>query len=1002
MDGYGQSGTVYKYPYAISSDLFLVSTIEGYSGVNSPFNIVLMNSKGRAITLVEGSNDLPASQIVPVKLTTNHNRPTLVNYKSNAGTYYVADVYDGEAMKGVERGSVAYLRVVEVVYRSSAIGATQSHGSGDGDPFSPIATGNGSWDVKNVLGITPVQEDGSAMFSVPADTPVYFQLLDKDGMVIQTMRSWSTLMPGETYSCVGCHEDKNTAPSNDNGITLAMKKGVQKLQPDLWMADVDSYDNFDPYNDRGIGFSYGEVVQPIFDASCIECHSNVETAYQSIKIDAADCEDYVTAGEYTIPMGSVWSYSVNNSPAKNDYAPFGKISTTQKDINTQWNAGTIVLTKQIMVTQYDKEACFFWLELKYSGTVTVKVNGQTLLTKTSESVAEETLKLTSAHKALFKQGQNTVEVTVSGGTNYIDLALRVAVEKQVESIFAGKQTWQYSLSEASGWNTPDFDASAWKTAKAPFGDRVSGSNSAWTGNTLYLRFEFNVENVQQYKGGQFLLNMFYDEDPKIYINGKQILSLSGWSDDYSKVSTSSGVDPASVLVEGKNVIAVYIKNGYGGKCFDTDLSILKIITEGDSNAPFSLENVAIYPSRMMRTFPLSYLFLTGSTASYGGNTVGGTQFVGYANKYVNFLSTMSTPEIQTPGSYGSAKSGIIAKLKSGHGNLTDNQIRAIACWIDLAVPAHGEYNECADWSASAERMYEEKENKRSFYDMLDKYAKKAIAGTLDGGKIDITYTSAKGQKYTNSGNGMVILNVPEKYANKAKITVTLPEGQKYIAVTLNGRMGESIIYVPDGTWTYTFANITNVYPQTMRSTGNGYVNNMVVVRIPDAEELAKERNLALNGYDMNDSTAFPHATASSVDGNSAGCAPRNAIDGFCVNSGVATNKSWPYQSWNPGKNATDAWIKIDFGRNVTVNTLEILLRAAKGSGSTAADTHYTDAIVELSDGTTIAISLHKTDKAMQFDLGGVTTSSLTIKEFVEADATGVAPITEIAVYGTEA
>ena len=160
--------------------------------------------------------------------------------------------------------------------------------------------------------------------------------------------------------------------------------------------------------------------------------------------------------------------------------------------------------------------------------------------------------------------------------------------------------------------------------------------------------------------------------------------------------------------------------------------------------------------------------------------------------------------------------------------------------------------------------------------------------------------------------------------------------------------------------------------------------------------------MALNGYDMNDSTAFPHATASSVDGNNAGAAARNAIDGFRVNGGIATNKSWPYQSWNPGKSANDAWIKIDFGRNVTVNSLEILLRAAMGSGSTAADTHYTDAIVELSDGTTIEISLHKTDEAMQFDLGGVTTSSITIKGFVKADATVAAPIVEIAVYGTEA
>ena len=358
---------------------------------------------------------------------------------------------------------------------------------------------------------------------------------------------------------------------------------------------------------------------------------------------------------------------------------------------------------------------------------------------------------------------------------------------------------------------------------------------------------------------------------------------------------------------------------------------------------------------------------------------------------------MSNVEVQKPNNYGSSKSGIITKLRAGHGNLTDSEIQAIACWIDLCIPCYGTYNEGSEWNANAERTFEEKEYKRSFYDMLDAYAKKAIAGTLDEGVIEVTYKNTKNKEYTNSGNGFVILHVPETYANKATVTVKLPEGKKYIAVTLNGRMGESIIYVPDGTWTYTFANLTSVYPTTMRGSGAGYINNMIVVRFADEEELSEERNLAHNGYDMSTSVgAYPHATASSVDANNAGNEARNVIDGFKVNGGVATSKVWPNQCWNPGATATNSWIKIDFGRNVKVNTLDILLKAS------STDTHYTDAIVELSDGTTIAISLHKTAETMSFDLGGVVTSSITIKGFVEADATQTAPITEISVWGTEA
>ena len=37
------------------------------------------------------------------------------------------------------------------------------------------------------------------------------------------MRSWSTLMPGEVFSCVGCHENKNETVAAKAG-TMALKK----------------------------------------------------------------------------------------------------------------------------------------------------------------------------------------------------------------------------------------------------------------------------------------------------------------------------------------------------------------------------------------------------------------------------------------------------------------------------------------------------------------------------------------------------------------------------------------------------------------------------------------------------------------------------------------------------------------------------------------------------------------------------------------------------------
>ncbi|MFQ9022048.1 MAG: hypothetical protein ACLR6J_13365 [Parabacteroides merdae] len=37
----------------------------------------------------------------------------------------------------------------------------------------------------SILGTVPVEEDGSALFTIPANTPISIQPLDKDGAAIQ-------------------------------------------------------------------------------------------------------------------------------------------------------------------------------------------------------------------------------------------------------------------------------------------------------------------------------------------------------------------------------------------------------------------------------------------------------------------------------------------------------------------------------------------------------------------------------------------------------------------------------------------------------------------------------------------------------------------------------------------------------------------------------------------------------------------------------------------------
>lgn len=258
-DTYGQGSHLFRHPYALSEREFIVSYVEdGKARRNKkPFGLYWFDADGNR-ELLTLDPKLSCNSPMPLKERKKPSvKPSLVNYRKKYGTYFVQDVYVGPGLKGVKRGTIKKLRVVALEFRAAGVGNNGSGGEAGGALVStPIAIGNGAWDVKKILGSATVHRDGSAMFKVPANTPVYFQALDDKGQVVQTMRSWSTLMPGEVFGCVGCHEDKKTTPVQRT--TLASKAGVQKLKP---------------FYGPPRGFSYPKEVQPILDKHCIKCHS---------------------------------------------------------------------------------------------------------------------------------------------------------------------------------------------------------------------------------------------------------------------------------------------------------------------------------------------------------------------------------------------------------------------------------------------------------------------------------------------------------------------------------------------------------------------------------------------------------------------------------------------------------------------------------------------------------------------------------------------------------
>ena len=185
------------------------------------------------------------------------------DYSKTTAMFTMQNVYEGEGLKKrggtpVAKGTAKTLRVIQINYRvqGGSAGITTMNGDqSSGFVSAPVAKFGASWESKTVLGETPIYPDGSAAFIVPSRKPVYFQVLDSMGYCIATMRSWSTLMPGEQFPCIGCHESK----------LQAIDPGVQSL------AGVPTPLKT-PLGIENKYFDYRKIIQPIWDAHCITCH----------------------------------------------------------------------------------------------------------------------------------------------------------------------------------------------------------------------------------------------------------------------------------------------------------------------------------------------------------------------------------------------------------------------------------------------------------------------------------------------------------------------------------------------------------------------------------------------------------------------------------------------------------------------------------------------------------------------------------------------------------
>lgn len=194
------------------------------------------------------------------------------------GVLYSANVYENSL---IEPGSAKYIRVVEHCAPTYADGKKDSTKewldvmkalgvdpdlpfiSADPSLCKYFLSGETTMSVlldeshKRILGEAPIEPDGSVHIKVPSMRAIYFQLLDKDRKVIQTMRSSTHVMGGEMRGCLGCHATQNTS-APPRKPAAALRKPPAKLE--------------NRFGDRTFGFA--RTIQPILDKHCVRCHNS--------------------------------------------------------------------------------------------------------------------------------------------------------------------------------------------------------------------------------------------------------------------------------------------------------------------------------------------------------------------------------------------------------------------------------------------------------------------------------------------------------------------------------------------------------------------------------------------------------------------------------------------------------------------------------------------------------------------------------------------------------
>ncbi|MBN2270112.1 MAG: hypothetical protein JXN61_05825, partial [Sedimentisphaerales bacterium] len=183
-----------------------------------------------------------------------------------------------------------------------------------------------------------------------------------------------------------------------------------------------------------------------------------------------------------------------------------------------------------------------------------------------------------------------VEVEVNGMMTYDRAMIKYDVEKAaaaanrlylpppvIKTIVATSeqkpQQWRYTTDKpADGWENCGFDDSSWMKGSGGFGTKITPGavvRTEWNGSDIWIRRVFELNE----KPDRLSLNIHHDEDAEVYINGKLVKKLEGYTTSYVQVELDAeALKALKALNVGTNCIAIHCKQTGGGQYIDAGLA----------------------------------------------------------------------------------------------------------------------------------------------------------------------------------------------------------------------------------------------------------------------------------------------------------------------------------------------------------------------------------------------------------------------------------------------